>query len=144
MLITSLVLFVTQTLRKVPSIWATNTLPLYNCTEGFPSPCRQSHVVRYPCERVKSIEMYPYTRSTRSRTLTVVQHTVFDVQASKRLFYAYNTVVLFNIDYNYYYCCGRVCPCCCRLISVDTYATCHMHALSSLELRRCPKHARAI
>ena len=41
--------------------------------------------------------MYPYTRSTWSQTLTVVQHTVFDVQASKRLFYTYNTVVLFNI-----------------------------------------------
>ena len=125
-------------------MWATNALPLYNCTEGFPSPCRLSHVVRFPCERVKSIEMYPYTRSTWSRTLTVVQHTVFDVQASKRLFYTYNTVVLFNNYYNYYYCCGRVCPCCCRLISVDTYATCHMHALSTLELRGGPEHARAI
>ena len=46
---------------------------------------------------MKSIEMYPYTRSTWSQTLTVVQHTVFDVQASKRLFYTCNTVVLFNI-----------------------------------------------
>ena len=46
---------------------------------------------------MKSIEMYPYTRSTWSRTLTVVQHTVFDVQASKRLFYTCNTVVLFII-----------------------------------------------
>ena len=46
---------------------------------------------------MKSIEMYLYTRSTWSQTLTVVQHTVFDVQASKRLFYTYNTVVLFNI-----------------------------------------------
>ena len=27
----------------------------------------------------------------------IVQHAVFDVQASKRLFYTYNTVVLFNI-----------------------------------------------
>ena len=41
--------------------------------------------------------MYPYTRSTWSQTLTVVQHSVFDVQASKHLFYTYNTVVLFNI-----------------------------------------------
>ena len=41
--------------------------------------------------------MYPYTRSTWSQTLTVVQHTVFDVQASKRLIFTYNTVVLFNI-----------------------------------------------
>ena len=40
--------------------------------------------------------MYPYTRSTWSQTLTVVQNTVFDVQASKRLFYTYNTVILFN------------------------------------------------
>ena len=47
--------------------------------------------------RVKSTEMYPYTRSTWSQTLMVVLHTVFDVQASKRLFYTYNTVVLFNI-----------------------------------------------
>ena len=46
---------------------------------------------------MKSIEMYPYTRSTWSQTLTVVQHTVFYVQASKRLFYTCNTVVLFNI-----------------------------------------------
>ena len=46
---------------------------------------------------MKSIEMYPYTRSTWSQTLTVVQHTVFDVQASKRLFYTCITVVLFNI-----------------------------------------------
>ena len=83
--------------RKVPSTWATNTLPLYNCTEGSPSPCRQSHAVRFPHGRVKSTEMYPYTRSTWSQTLTVVQHTVLDVQASKRLFYTYNTVVLFNI-----------------------------------------------
>ena len=78
-------------------MWATNSLPLYNCTEESPSPCRQSHVVRFTRGRVKSIEMYPYTRSTRLQTLTVVQHTIFDVQASKRLFYTYNTVVLFNI-----------------------------------------------
>ena len=78
-------------------MWATNTLPLYNCTDWSPSPCRQSHIVRFPRGRVKSIEMYPYTRSTWSQTLTVEQHTDFDVQASKRLFYTYNTVVLFNI-----------------------------------------------
>ena len=30
------------------------------------------------------------------------------------------------------------------LISVDTYATSHMHALSTLELRGGPEHARAI
>ena len=46
---------------------------------------------------MKSIEMYPYNRSTWSQTLTVVQHTVFDLQASKRLYYTCNTVVLFNI-----------------------------------------------
>ena len=78
-------------------MWATNALPLYNCTEESPSPCRQSHVVHFLCRRVKSTEMYPYTRSTWSQTLTVVQNAVFDVQASKRLFYTYNTVVLFNI-----------------------------------------------
>ena len=78
-------------------MWATNTLPLYNCTEESPSPCRQSHVVRFLCRRVKSIEMYPYTISTWSQTLTVLQNTVFDVQASKRLFYTCNRVVLFNI-----------------------------------------------
>ena len=77
-------------------MWAITTLPLYNCTEGSPSPCRQSRVVRFPRGRVKSIEMYPYSRCTCLQTLTVVHHTVFDVQASKRLFYTYNTVVLFN------------------------------------------------
>ena len=46
---------------------------------------------------MKSIEMYPYTRSTWSQTLTVEQHTVFDVQASKRLFSICNTVVLLTI-----------------------------------------------
>ena len=46
---------------------------------------------------MKSIEMYSYTRSTWSQTLTLVQHTVFDVQASKRLFYTCNTVELFSI-----------------------------------------------
>ena len=125
-------------------MWATNTLPLYKCTEESPSPCRQSHVVRFPCGRVKSVAMYPYTRSTWSQTLTVVQHTVCDVQASKVLFHTYNAVVLFNIIINYYYCCGSVWPCCCKLISVDTYATCHLHALSTLELRGSPEHARAI
>ena len=46
---------------------------------------------------MKRIEMYPYTRSTWSQTLTVVQHTVFDVQASKLPFNTYNTLVLFSI-----------------------------------------------
>ena len=78
-------------------MWVTNTLPLYNCTEGSPSPCRQSHVVRFLGGRVQSIEMSLNTRSTLSQTLTVVQHTVFDVQASKRPFYTCITVVLFNI-----------------------------------------------
>ena len=78
-------------------MWATNALPLYKCTERLSSPCRQSHVVRFPFERVKSIEIYRYTRSTWSQTLTVVQYTVFDVQTSKSLFHTYNTVVLFNI-----------------------------------------------
>ena len=78
-------------------MWVTNTLLLYNCTEGSPSPCWQSHVVRFPGGRVKSIEMYPYTRSTWSQTLTVVQHTIFDVQSSKRLFNTCIMVVLFNI-----------------------------------------------
>ena len=78
-------------------MWVTNTLPLYNCTEASLSPCRQSHVVRFHCGRVKSIEMYPYTRYTWSQTLTVEQNTVFDVQASKRLFSICNTVVLLTI-----------------------------------------------
>ena len=46
---------------------------------------------------MKSIEIHSYTRSTWLQTLTVVQHTVFDVQASKRLFYTCNTLVVFNI-----------------------------------------------
>ena len=41
--------------------------------------------------------MSPYTRSTWSQILTVLQNIVFYVQASKRLFYTCNTVVLFNI-----------------------------------------------
>ena len=76
-------------------MWATNTLPLYNCMEFRPH-FAGSHMSYFPCGRVKSIEMYPYTRYTWLQTFTVVQNTVFDVQASKRLFYTYNTVVLFN------------------------------------------------
>ena len=64
---------------------------------GPPQLAGQSQVVRFPRRRAKSIEMYLYTRSTWSQTLKVVQHTVLDVQASKRLFYTYNTVALFNI-----------------------------------------------
>ena len=41
--------------------------------------------------------MYLYTRSTWSQTLTVLQNTVLELQASKRLFYTCNTVILFNI-----------------------------------------------
>ena len=77
-------------------MWAINTLLLYNCTEKSTSPFRQSHVVNFPRGRVKGIEMYHYTKSTLSQTLTVIQHTVFDLQASKRLFYTF-TVVLLNI-----------------------------------------------
>ena len=72
----------------------------FNCTivRRAPPHLAGSHMSYcFPRGRVKIIEMYPYTRSTWSQTLTVVQHTVFDVQASKRLFYTYNTVVLFNI-----------------------------------------------
>ena len=72
----------------------------FHCTivrRGPPHLAGQSHVARFPRGRVKSKEMYPYTRSTWSQTVKVVQHTVFYVQASKRLFYTYNTVVLFNI-----------------------------------------------
>ena len=61
-----------------------NTVQLYG---GVPLTFRQSHVVRFPRGRVKSIEIYPYTRSTWSQTFIAVQHTVFDVLASKRLFY---------------------------------------------------------
>ena len=45
----------------------------------------------------------------------------------------------YTLDYS-----GRVYPCCCRLISVDTYAKRSMHALSTLELRGGPEHARAV
>ena len=82
---------------NVQLMWAINTLLLYNCMERSISPFRQSHVVNFSRGHVKSIEMYQYTKSTLSQTLTVVQHTVFDLQASKRLFYTYNTVVLLNI-----------------------------------------------
>ena len=123
-------------------MWATNTLPLYNCTEESPSPYRQSHVVRFPCGCVKRIEMYPYIRSTCSQTLTVVQHTVFGVQAFKNLFYTYNTVVLFNIII--IIAVGVSAHAVAGSLAFDTYATCHMHTLSTLELRRGPEHARAI
>ena len=81
--------------------------------------------------------MYHDTKSTRSQSLTVVQHTVSDLQASKRLF-IHVIQWYYTVDYS-----GRVCPRCCRLISVDTYATCPMDALSMLELRGGLDHAIA-
>ena len=77
-------------------MWAIGTLPLYKCTERSPSLFWQSHVVRFPCEREKSIEMYHDTKSTRLQSLMVVQHTVSDLQASKRLFHTRHTVVLYS------------------------------------------------
>ena len=124
-------------------MWAINIISLYNCTKRSISPFRQSHVVHFPRGRVKSIEMYHYTKSTLSQTLTVVQHT-FSICKPPSVFSIHIILWSYSIIYYYYYCCGRVCPCCCRLISVDTYATCHMHALNTLELRGGPEHARSI
>ena len=103
-------------------MWAINTLLLYNCTEKSTSPFRQSHVGNFPRGRVKSVKMYHYTKSTLSQTLTVVQHTFFDLQVSKRLFYTYNTVVLFN-----------------NIIIIIAVGV-----LSTLELKWGPEHARSI
>ena len=36
---------------------AINTLPLYNCMEGSPSPFRQSRVVRFPCGREENMRL---------------------------------------------------------------------------------------
>ena len=60
---------------------AINTLPLYKCTEGFPSPLRQSRVVRFPCGRDENMAMYHYTKSARSHSLTDVERTIFDLRA---------------------------------------------------------------
>ena len=75
---------------------AINTLPLYNCTEGSPSPFRQSRVVRFPCGREENMAMYHYTKSTRSQSLTVVERTIFDPRAKSASFYTCNTVVLYT------------------------------------------------
>ena len=83
--------------------------------------------------------MYHYTISTWSQSLTVVQRIVSDLQSSKRLFiYMYYSGIT-QLDLS-----GRVCSCCCRLINIDTYVTCLMHAFSTLELRGGPDHAIAI
>ena len=66
---------------KVPPMGAINTLPLYNYTEGSPSPFRQSRVVRFPCGREENMAMYHYTKSTRSQSLTVVESTISDLRA---------------------------------------------------------------
>ena len=60
---------------------AINTLPQYNCTEGSPSPFRQSRVVRFPCGREENMAMYHYTKSTHSQSLTVVERTISDLRA---------------------------------------------------------------
>ena len=56
-------------------------LVLYNCTDGSPSPFRQSRVVRFPCLREENMAMYHYTKSTRSQSLTVVERTISDLRA---------------------------------------------------------------
>ena len=75
------VLCVARMRANVPSMGAINTLLLYNYTEGFPSPFRQSRVVRFPCGREKNMAMYNYTKSIRSQSLTVVERTIFDLRA---------------------------------------------------------------
>ena len=77
-------------------MWAIGTLSLYKYTERSSSLFWPSHVVRIPCGHEKSIEMYHYTKSTRLQSLTVVKHTVSDLQASKRFFHTCNTVVLYS------------------------------------------------
>ena len=62
---------------KVQPMGAINTLPLYNCTEGSPSPFRQLRVVRFPLEREENMAMFHYTKFTRSQSLTVVECTNF-------------------------------------------------------------------
>ena len=60
---------------------AINTLPMYNSTEGSPSPLRQSRVVRYPSGRDENMVMYHYTKSTGSQSLTVVERTISELRA---------------------------------------------------------------
>ena len=75
---------------------AINTLPLYNCTEGSPSPFRQARVVRFSCGREENMAMYHYTKSTRSQSLTVVERTISDLEPKSAYFYTCNTVVLYT------------------------------------------------
>ena len=77
-------------------MWAIGTHPLYKCIERSPSLFWPSYVVRFLGGREESTEMYHYTKYTRSQSLTVVQHTVSDLQAFKRLYHTCNTVVLYS------------------------------------------------
>ena len=89
--------------------------------------------------------MYHYTKSTLSQTFTVVQRTVFDLQASKRLFYKYNTVVLFNIIIIIIIAVGVSAHAVAGSLAWIhmRHATC-TRACSTLELRGGPEHARSI
>ena len=53
---------------------------------GPSSLFRQLHVVRFPCGREKNMETFGYTKWTCSQSLTVLERTISDLQAQRRLF----------------------------------------------------------
>ena len=76
------VLLVTRTLSNGTingSSQRTSTIQLYE--EVPPSLFPQLHVVRFPCGREKNMGTYGYTKWTCSQNLTVLERTIFDLQA---------------------------------------------------------------
>ena len=94
-----LVLNVTRTqIKSTTNVgnWQTFTVQLYG--EVIP-PLSSHHLSHISLEDVKeNIEIYHYTKSTWSQSLTVVQHTLFSIyKPPNDLFYTCNTVVLYNL-----------------------------------------------
>ena len=75
-----------ERLATVPLMGAINALLPYNCTNRSPSLFRQLHVVRFACGREKNMGTYGYTKWICSQSLTVLERTISDLQAEKRLF----------------------------------------------------------
>ena len=142
MLINFLVLYVARTLRKGTINVGnkhTSTVQLYGGVPlNLPAVTCRTFLWR-TCEKVykctSTLDLHGHNFD--GRTAHCFRCT--SLQAS--FLYMYYSGI---IQYNYNYCCGRVCPRCCRLISVNTYATGYMHALSTLELKGGIEHAKAI
>ena len=118
---------------------AINTLTLYNCTKASP--------FTFPAVTCPTFSLLTGGKHGNVPLHQIHTFTKFDGRGAYHFWStSLKTPLCIPVIQLYYTLdkSGWVCPWCCRLISMDTYATRTMHALSTLELRGGPDHDRAI